>query len=176
MVVEDVVCNEPQYDRCGGTYHLHLDSTALIVTQGAIIAQIAITALSLPYLEQTHWTVQASFVVSLVAGLLSVYYACMIQLELSNLQGPKQVKQWLTTHRSAGMRQRPMFRRGISPALDIPEPHLASTIKLQIPSYGSALLLAAPSQLLNWSLTSLLVGIGIYYGLVYSEDLGALRG
>lgn len=45
-----------------------------------------------------------------------------------------------------------------------------------IPSFNAALLLVIPSILLNWSSIALLVGIGIYYGIVYTENLGALRG
>jgi hypothetical protein len=45
-----------------------------------------------------------------------------------------------------------------------------------IPSLYSALLLVAPLQLLNWSLAALLAGVGIYYGLVYTNALGEMRG
>jgi hypothetical protein len=44
------------------------------------------------------------------------------------------------------------------------------------PSYNAALILFAPMQLLNWSLFSLLVGIGIYYGLMSEWSESAVRG
>jgi len=44
------------------------------------------------------------------------------------------------------------------------------------PSLDAAMMLVAPIQLLNWSLLSLLVGIGIYYGLIFTQNLGTLRG
>lgn len=45
-----------------------------------------------------------------------------------------------------------------------------------VPSLYSALLLVAPVQLLNWSLASLLVGVGIYYGLIFTNNLGNMQG
>jgi hypothetical protein len=44
--------------------------------KSVIIAQVAITALSLPRLNLTHWTAQASFRLSLVTGCLSVSIIC----------------------------------------------------------------------------------------------------
>lgn len=134
-------------------------------SKGAIVAQIAITALSLPYLEETHWTAEAAFVISLIAGLLSVYFACMIQQQLSSLHSPEEVRRWLSTTRGGRHRH------------DEQESGALEGSRVQtIPSYHAALLLILPAQLLNWSSISLLVGIGIYYGLVQTENLGLLRG
>lgn len=72
------------------------ESFAMIGVAGAIIAQIAITGLSLDKLDQTHWTAYASFVVSVIAGCLSVYYSCTMQLLLSGLHGPQEILEWLT--------------------------------------------------------------------------------
>lgn len=44
-----------------------------------------------------------------------------------------------------------------------------------IPSFHSALLLVAPVQLLNFSVAWLLIGIGIYYGLIFTRDIGEMR-
>lgn len=120
------------------------------VVKGAIAAQIAITALSLTGLDQVHWTASASFVISLTAGLLSVYYACIIQVELGSMHNEEEAEAWLTTETLVRNREDP---------------------KVVTPSYSSVLLLAAPVQLLNWSLASLLVGIGIYYGLIAAQGL-----
>lgn len=122
-------------------------------SQGAILAQIAITALSLDGVSELHWTVTATFLSSLIAGLLSVYYACIIQVRLSGMHSPGDVRQWLTARR-----------------------RISSDVWYEFPSYYSALLLIAPGQLLNWSVSSLLVGIGVYYGLIFTENLGTLRG
>lgn len=123
--------------------------------QGAITAQIAITVLSLAGVDQMHWTVTAAFLTSLIAGLLSVYYACIIQVWLAGMHSAEEVRDWFTTKRLISSGQQKWT---------------------EIPSYNAALLLVAALQLLNWSLVSLLAGVGIYYGLFFTEKLGALGG
>lgn len=140
--------------------------------KGAIVAQIAITALSLEYLEDTHWTASAAFVISLVAGLLSVYYACILQQQLSGLHSPEETLLWLTITVRA-------LPHPLIPEMGILEFwHHAQTYKDNdlIPSFNAALLLVVPSILLNWSSVTLLIGIGIYFGMIYAENLGSLRG
>lgn len=139
--------------------------------KGAILAQIAITALSLPYLESTHWTAEGAFVISLIAGLLSVYYACMVQQQLGDLQTPDEALRWMTTTRIYDSDGRYTILRKDAPIIT-PLP----MNRRILPSYSSALLLVVPSQLLNWSSSSLLIGIGVYYGLLYTKHLGELRG
>lgn len=161
------------------------------------MAQIAITALSLPYQEETHWAVSASFVVSLVFGLLSVYFACIVQVTLGNLHTPAEVRKWLVTERIESKPRRSILDRLIGrrqrrsrahetdswespPESQSPDDSLETLLRefraKHIPSFHSALLLVAPVQLLNWSVAWLLVGIGIYYGLIFTKDLGDLHG
>jgi hypothetical protein len=123
--------------------------------QGAIVAQIAITALSLRDVDQINWTVEAAFVISLMAGLLSVYYACLIEVKLGGMHSPDEVSNWLTAHTI---------------------PLKADSFGYISPSFNAALILVAPMQLLNWSLFSLLIGIGIYYGLMSERSESAVRG
>ena len=51
-----------------------------------------------------------------------------------------------------------------------------SEVLLPVASFYAAVLLAIPTQLLNWSLSFFLVGITIYYGQVFSNGLGTLPG
>ncbi|CAG8395331.1 unnamed protein product [Penicillium salamii] len=60
------------------------DCTMLAVA-AAVVAQVAITALSLTDLDQVHWTAKAAFVLSLTCGGLSVFYACLVQQRMSGL-------------------------------------------------------------------------------------------
>lgn len=161
------------------------------------MAQIAITALSLPYLEQTHWTVGAAFTMSLTAGLLSVYFACMVQVQLGGLHSSHEVRRWLITQRTARRHLLLSLARKHREHLEAQAQSMQSRLSLllreeersseladlmlelhtqHIPSLYSALLLVAPLQLLNWSLAALLAGVGIYYGLVYTNALGETRG
>lgn len=134
--------------------------------QGAIVAQIAITALSLEYLEATHWTATAAFVISLIAGLLSVYYACILQQQLSGLHGPVEAELWFTTVRR---KRRSQVDSKIETGRQTHKEYI-------MPSYNAALLLVLPSILLNWSSIALLIGIGIYYGIVHTQHLSSVRG
>ena len=65
--------------------------------KGAIIAQIAVTALSLPALSQAHWIARALFVVSLVTGLLSVYFAVLLQRTIGALYQVMDIRNWLSS-------------------------------------------------------------------------------
>lgn len=133
------------------------------------MASVAITALGLDDIESTHWTTVAAFVISLVAGSLSVYFACLVQLRLGALHRPEDIRAWLTMPR----------------LIEIVDPTTLDgdgkrrhqfILRDRIASFDAALMLVAPAQLLNWSLISLLVGIGIYYGIVFSRKLGNLQG
>lgn len=64
--------------------------------QGAIIAQVATTALVLPNLDKTHWIARALFVTSLSSGCFSVYYACRTQKTVGTLYHPNDLKDWLS--------------------------------------------------------------------------------
>jgi hypothetical protein len=144
-------------------------------------------ALSLHRLQSPHWHCHIwarrtgrqnrPFVISLVSGLLSVYYACMVQLELGNLQNSTEVKRWLTTYRTRSPWENGLLFCRIN---RVPIHEYRKLTKQgpvwHIPSYYAAMLVVTPSLLLNWSLSSLLIGIGIYYGLVFTEDLGLIRG
>lgn len=68
----------------------------MVGVAGAIIAQIALTALSLPNLDDTHWTARAAFVIGLVAGSLAVFCSCVLQSKMSGLHNAYAVRRWLT--------------------------------------------------------------------------------
>ncbi|CAF9911249.1 MAG: hypothetical protein GOMPHAMPRED_007355 [Gomphillus americanus] len=52
----------------------------------------------------------------------------------------------------------------------------SEVLRCSIASFHAAVLLAIPTQLLNWSLSFFLAGIAIYYGEVFSNQLGTLPG
>ncbi|KAJ2997180.1 hypothetical protein NUW58_g729 [Xylaria curta] len=51
------------------------DESEIVAVAASIIAQVAITALSLDSLSQTHWTARSSLVLSLVSAIMAVYAA-----------------------------------------------------------------------------------------------------
>ncbi|OQE96201.1 hypothetical protein PENNAL_c0001G09431 [Penicillium nalgiovense] len=159
------------------------DCTMLAVA-AAIVAQVAITALALEDLDKVHWTAKAAFVLSLTAGGLSVFYACLVQQRMSNLFTTDDVKNFFSKPSSpeefrfleqrlddltSDMRER-------SPADESIERHqkmieLESMIKQfksknkwKCASFHSILMVKAPTLLLKYALASFIIGLGIYFG------------
>jgi uncharacterized membrane protein YedE/YeeE len=164
----------------------------MVGVAGAIIAQIALTALSLPNLDDTHWTARASFVIGLVAGSLAVFCCCVLQSKMSALHTAHGVRRWLTRPRKESWEMRSMISdRDMASAVkdhirnpDASHPLDLTDMKQQLsrfnetfneeayrPSLSAALIITAPLQLLNIALGSLLTGFGIYFGFVYSAKL-----
>lgn len=152
--------------------------------QGAIIAQVAISALSLDRVAQTHWTAQAAFVTSLVSGALSVYYACVVQQTAGSLIKPDELKDWLCGSRTSDtalqttiQRRAREIRLGSRAMMTRDEVkellELATTEQGShklIPSVTSALMLVAPGRMLNISVAAFLLGLGIYLGFACSNQ------
>lgn len=173
----------------------------MVGVAGAIIAQIALTALSLPNLDDTHWTARAAFTIGLVAGSLAVFCSCILQSKMSGLHSPYAVRRWLTrpheTFADLHDLQRTMYRpRSRLPDKEGPvrvedttndQANLLAmqrelfTVRERLnklhyrPSLSAALIITAPSQLLNVTLGSLLTGFGIYFGFVYTARLPAIE-
>lgn len=57
------------------------------------MAEVALTSLAL---SQAHWVVRASFVVSILAGIVAVYFAVVSQKIVAGLTSARQVRAWLT--------------------------------------------------------------------------------
>ena len=133
---------------------------------------------------------------SLTTGLLSVYFACMVQVQLGSLHSSHEVRRWLIMQRTARRHLPRSLARRHREYLESQAQNMESRLERllskqasgeladlmlevhtqHIPSLYSALLLVAPLQLLNWSLAALIAGVGIYYGLVYTNALGEMRG
>ncbi|KAK5126616.1 hypothetical protein LTR85_009550 [Meristemomyces frigidus] len=90
----DVLCDKKP-DGCKRTRDAMCAKYNMTAVAAAIIAQVAITALSLDQIDSTHWTAQAAFIMSLVAGSLSVFYCCVIQMTFGALVHDEDVKDWL---------------------------------------------------------------------------------
>jgi uncharacterized membrane protein YedE/YeeE len=157
----------------------------MVGVAGAILAQIALTALGLPSLDDTHWTARASFVIGLVAGSLAVFCSCVLQSKMSALHNAHAVRRWLTRPR---ITVEEILDRISETSAYISKPDSLADMKQTLshlneafnerayrPSLSAALILTAPSQLLSIALGSLLTGFGIYFGFVYSAGLPAIE-
>ncbi|CAN9365901.1 unnamed protein product [Alternaria alternata] len=108
----------------------------IIAVAGTIVAQIAITALSLTDLSNTHWVARASFTFSLVSAIMAVYYA--------------------TNQDDAT---------------------LLHTSTSTIPAFSCfRVTVSAPNMLLSASLNAFLVGLGVYFGYVWTRNLDESAG
>ncbi|KAL4903160.1 hypothetical protein BDW74DRAFT_180031 [Aspergillus multicolor] len=161
---------------------------------------VAITALQTEYLGSVHWTSRAAFIISLVTALLSVFYSCLLQRKLSGLFDANDVKTWLSKPSGSKEREKVdrMIRDLLRRQRDVERPSVqdgsenSSTStgevnlmeearKLVIDfrdrnrwasvSYSSAIMIQTPALLLNYSLGSFLIGLGIYLGYVAAENL-----
>ncbi|ATZ52382.1 hypothetical protein BCIN_08g01250 [Botrytis cinerea B05.10] len=157
------------------------DECTMIAVAAAIVAQIAITGLSLDSLNKTHWTTKSCFVMSLTFALVSVYYSVTQQRILGRLIKAKDVRHWIRGRKQAVNR---IFSMEVSFKLDPCEPDDYSPEDLNIrdfkrdferqcflPSPLSVITLSAPQMLLSGSLSLLLIGLGIYLGKFWIREL-----
>ncbi|RJE17658.1 hypothetical protein PHISCL_10003 [Aspergillus sclerotialis] len=170
------------------------DCTMLAVA-GAIVAQIAITALALEDLDKVHWTAEAAFVVSLAAGGLSVFYACLVQQRMSSCFTADDVKDFFSKPSISEELRRlekqlddliSDVRRRTSGDETSMRPQkmteLESTIKRfkrenrwKSASFHSILMVKAPTILLKYALASFIIGLGIYFGYLALSDVGSQK-
>jgi hypothetical protein len=154
---------------------------------GAIVAQIAMTSLMLPRLDETHWTTTAFFVVSLVSGLLAVYFAVMIQGVIGGLYRAEHIRLWLSVPAASKGYLRAIEKKVSSMrehhGATNTEPGEYSIARLRealtpvpIPSIYSALLLIMPGLMLNISISTLLTALGLYIGFVWTRELDTAAG
>ena len=126
--------------------------------QGAIIAQVSITALTLPFLNSAHWTARAGFLLAIFGGCCSVSLAFEIQRLLSRLDSPQKVRNWLTLPREEGH-----------------EGEQSSKIQRTV-SLAAVLVIKLPYFCFTFSIHSLLVGFIIYQGYVFIRNLDPQAG
>ena len=114
---------------------------------------MAITGLSLPYLSQVHWVARASLLVAVTSGCLSVYYSCVLQRTIGRLCHPNLVRDWLSL---------PRFKE--------------RTATRQEASLPATIILSAPFTMMEFSITTFLIGLAIYQGFVWTKGLDSQAG
>jgi hypothetical protein len=175
---------------------LFLSRISSNVIKGAIFTQVAITALSLPYLSQSHWVARACFVISLISGTLSVFFAVLLQRIIGSLYEARTLRAWLSsldtypdmkdlralkkflqlssTHSTSDTTQ-----RDVEAARTLQD-HFAKfdlqQRRIGVVSLFSALILETPRSMINISLGSFLTGLAVYFGFLWTRDLDANAG
>jgi hypothetical protein len=164
-----------------------VDLQMLAVT-GALIAQVAITSISLPNLDTVHWAAKAGFVVSLVFAGLSVWISTTVARLLNSRDDPMLLRDWLSTpaNHSARSKFGKTFENrfktaNIASCEEVGElrQEIAGFLrdhKWETASLYTCTLLSAPSQLLNFSLAALLVALGVYLGETWKQEVDPAAG
>ncbi|OAG14452.1 hypothetical protein CC77DRAFT_1054904 [Alternaria alternata] len=129
----------------------------IIAVAGTIVAQIAITALSLTDLSSTHWVARASFTFSLVSAIMAVYYATNQYRRFGRFLHADEIKAWIRPKETMRLSPRPLLQQFL-------------------PSAASVLTVSAPNMLLSASLNAFLVGLGVYFGYVWTRNLDESAG
>ncbi|KAF2877413.1 hypothetical protein BDV95DRAFT_601811 [Massariosphaeria phaeospora] len=174
------------------------DDCNMLAVAAAIVAQVAITALSLENLSSAHWTAKAAFVLSLATGALSVFFACLLQQRISSLFGLSDLKDWLSKPAGSqdlreahvqvqGLKNTGRKKRYDPTAISEEGPELWAELQRDFvtqlvnkrrwvhASFNAALMIKIPALLLNWSVGAFLVGLGVYLGSLWIRDLDSQR-
>ncbi|KAI8934512.1 hypothetical protein NX059_008212 [Plenodomus lindquistii] len=144
----------------------------MIGVAGAIIAQVAVSAMSLTKIGTSHWTIQAFFIASLVTGCLSVFFSCSISLAINGLHDAPDIKDFLfmsTTaeiHADIAQIPTPYTEAGLAELA-----RLVEEGKWTVASSPAATMLVVPRTLLNIALNSFLIGLGIFLGMLGHAEL-----
>ncbi|KAH7384449.1 hypothetical protein BKA66DRAFT_569702 [Pyrenochaeta sp. MPI-SDFR-AT-0127] len=155
----------------------------MIGVAGAITAQVAISAMSLAKVEDTHWTAQAFFVVSLTTGALSVFFSCAVNPAFHGLHTAEDIKDFLTKPTPAA--EKKIFRSQVSniesrfgPELrNVQVKHLntwrnhVEAGRWKVASPYAAMMMVVPMGLLKIAINTFLIGLGIYLGELHTANL-----
>ncbi|RYP02545.1 hypothetical protein DL765_010730 [Monosporascus sp. GIB2] len=153
-----------------------------ISTAGSIITGVAVGALALPNLSQTHWVARSCWISSLIASLLAVYFATSQAWTISQLTSEKDLRGWIRNTDDAdndGIRLWMALNDNDNDngdSQDREEEQSEQLLASLAPALSSTITVSAPSLLLSSSLLLLLAGMGVFLGFVWSRDLDADAG
>ncbi|KAL1641911.1 hypothetical protein SLS58_005747 [Diplodia intermedia] len=159
-----------------------LKDCSMLAVAAAIVAQVAITSLSMQYLDEVRWTAKASLIISLLTAVLSVFFSCRVQQKMTNLLTGKEVKDFLSkqldkkefhkiekvTKQYEKLRKREdenlkeEERNASMPELKKLLDDLDDRARYYQVSLVAAMMIKVPGLLLNASISTLLIGFGIY--------------
>lgn len=127
-------------------------------------------------MEDSHWTAEAFFVVSLVSGALSVFFSCAISPAFHGLHNADAIKDFLAKPTTQMVKKLEGILNSAENHPRLSQSHLESLKQIydarwRVPSAYAAIMLTVPMTLLNIALNAFLVGLGIYLGRMYTEDL-----
>ena len=114
---------------------------------------MAITGLSLPNLSATHWLAHTLFLLAVVSGCLSVYYACVLQRTIGQLYNSDELRNWLR----------------LPPSKDENDTMIYASL-------AAVFIVAAPFSMVKVSIFSFLLGLAVYQGFIWTKALDSMAG
>lgn len=118
--------------------------------QGALLATLALQALSLPHLTESTFVARGCFILSTTLSLLATFFTCIQQRELGVIRTASALRIWL----SDGTQ----YRNG-------------NGSLVWASSLASLTLLEAPYELLYLAVSNFVVGISVYMVSVWKDQL-----
>ncbi|KAK8256467.1 hypothetical protein IWZ00DRAFT_499665 [Phyllosticta capitalensis] len=131
----------------------------MLAVAGAILAQVAMTALDLARLDSTHWTATGAFAVALVTGALTVVHSCLLQQRINSFVGPDDLKKWLS--RCPNDVPNCDSEAGIDTRVAGHSRSFGKGSKKRA-SISAVFIINVPGLLLYYSVVSFLAGLGVY--------------
>lgn len=145
----------------------------------------ATTGLLLNENSSTHWTAEAFFMASFIAGATSGFFSHAVQQEINDLHRSEDIRDWLSRPKTQAEARLPgwwlksALSLMYSPKSQLQQAaryaalhdRLAESNSRNRPkraSAHSAVLLIAPAHLLSLALAAFTVGLGIHLGYVYT--------
>lgn len=122
--------------------------------QGALLATLALQALSMPLLGETTFIVRSSFTVSTTLSLLATFFTCIQQRELGVIYKASDFRMWL----SNGVRYT----------------NSCNQVVLQS-SLASLTLMEAPYELISLAVANFVAGMAAYMWDAYKDRLDLQR-
>ena len=170
----------------------HSPNWVLKSQQGAIIAPAAMIGLLLNEISSAHWTAEAFFKASSIAGAFSAFFSDAVHQEINGLHGSEDIRDWLSRPMTqAKARLLNGWLKSTQSLMYSPKSQLPITTE-QVARYAalhdrlaelnsrncpkraslySTILLTAPAYLLGLALTAFTMGLGIYLGAHFTQTL-----
>ena len=116
-----------------------------------MLAQAAISTLSIPGLEEANFVARGAFTLCLVISLLAAFFTCVQHRELLFVRDAEEFRIWL----SDGKQYKNETGRTVLQS-----------------SMNAHQLLNAPYELVGIAITCYIVGLGVYLGSAYTRNIG----
>ncbi|CAN9113478.1 unnamed protein product [Alternaria alternata] len=152
-VLENLI-NDGQDEQVLEMRDAKLKQFKLVTLVGALLATLALQALSLPVLEETIFVARASFIVSTMLSLLATFFTLIQQREVGVIRDARSFRRWLSNGvQYYNARERLVWQSSLT----------------------SLTLVEAPYELISLAVASFVAGMSAYVWDVWKDGLKAQK-